>query len=169
MLAPALRGGGSVSLWPFDGSLPSLLVPGNVAVAETPQNATAGFPRTRSGASATRAKDESSGRHFSVGLRAATSCLRIASNEDIQSGLPQGEDAFDAVVGLFGMLQVCLGQRASGEPDDKVIREIEGWILGRAHSDAAALPRSRRFARNRLPLQFYSRVSSRAALPALAP
>ena len=88
VLSHALRGGGSVSLWPFDGSLPSLLVPGNVAVAETPQNATAGFPRTRSGASATRAKDESSGRHFSVGLRAATSCLRIASNEDIQSGSP---------------------------------------------------------------------------------
>ena len=33
VLAPALRGGGSVSLWPFDGSLPSLLVPGNVVVA----------------------------------------------------------------------------------------------------------------------------------------
>ena len=32
---PALRGGGPVSLWPFDGALPSLLVPGNVVVAET--------------------------------------------------------------------------------------------------------------------------------------
>jgi hypothetical protein len=33
--------------------------------------------------------------------------------EDIQSGFPQGDDAFDAVVGLFGMLQVCLGRRAT--------------------------------------------------------
>ena len=53
--------------------------------------------------------------------------------EDIQSGFPQGDDAFDAVVGLFGTLLVSLGQRPPGEPDDKVIRDIEGWILGRAH------------------------------------
>ena len=51
--------------------------------------------------------------------------------EDIQSGFPQRDDAFDAVVGLFGMLQVCLGQRPTGEPQEQVIREIEGWILGR--------------------------------------
>jgi hypothetical protein len=49
----------------------------------------------------------------------------------MQGGFPQGDDAFDAVVGLFGMLQVCLGQREPGGPDDRVILEIEGWILGR--------------------------------------
>ena len=48
------------------------------------------------------------------------------------TGFPDGEDdAFDAVVGLFGMLQLCLEQRATGEPEDKTVREIEGWILGR--------------------------------------
>jgi hypothetical protein len=51
--------------------------------------------------------------------------------EDIQHGFPQGDDAFHAVVALFGMLQVCLGQRPTGEPDDREVREIEGWILGR--------------------------------------
>ena len=40
------------------------------------------------------------------------------------------DDAFDAVVGLFGMLQVCLGRREPGEPNDRGVREIEGWILG---------------------------------------
>jgi len=35
VLAPALRDGGQISLWRFDGSLPSLFVPGNVVVAET--------------------------------------------------------------------------------------------------------------------------------------
>jgi hypothetical protein len=34
------------------------------------------------------------------------------------------------IVGLFGMLQVCLGQRPTGELD-KRDRDIEGWILGR--------------------------------------
>jgi hypothetical protein len=38
--------------------------------------------------------------------------------EDIQGGFPQGDDAFDAGIGLLGMLQVCLGQRAPGEPND---------------------------------------------------
>jgi hypothetical protein len=28
------------------------------------------------------------------------------------------------------MLQISLGLRDSGEPDDETIREIEGWILG---------------------------------------
>jgi len=32
------------------------------------------------------------------------------------------------------MLKVCLGQRATGEPDEPVIHDIEGWILGRNHS-----------------------------------
>ena len=48
---------------------------------------------------------------------------------------PSGEDRFDAVVGLFGMLNVVLGRRASGEPhDDDTIRRIEGWILGQSSS-----------------------------------
>jgi hypothetical protein len=42
-----------------------------------------------------------------------------------------GDDAFDTVVGLFGMLQVCLDQRPRDEPDDREIRDVEGWILGR--------------------------------------
>jgi hypothetical protein len=50
----------------------------------------------------------------------------------IEAGFPNGkDDAFDAVVGLFGMLKVCLGERGSGEPDDRPIRDAEGWILGR--------------------------------------
>ena len=41
-----------------------------------------------------------------------------------------GEDRFDAVVGLLGMLGVVRGRRCSGEPDDPVVRRVEGWILG---------------------------------------
>ena len=59
--------------------------------------------------------------------------LEEALGDEIHDGFSYGDDAFDAVVGLFGMLQVCLGQRGTGEPDEPVIREIEGWILGRKH------------------------------------
>ena len=48
----------------------------------------------------------------------------------IQSGFPEGDDAFDAVVGLFGMLEVVTGKRQSGEPKEERIRQLEGWILG---------------------------------------
>jgi hypothetical protein len=41
-----------------------------------------------------------------------------------------GEDAFDAVIGLFGMLEVVLGFGAPGEPQEEELRSIEGWILG---------------------------------------
>ena len=40
--------------------------------------------------------------------------------EDIQSGFPQRDDAFDAVVGLFGMLKVCRGEREPGERINQV-------------------------------------------------
>jgi hypothetical protein len=139
VLAPALR---NVSLWPFDGPLPSLLVPGSIVVAETyPAECYGWFSKEPLGSK----RDQDDRRMFGASL------LRWADNhdvmlancliEDIQSGFPQGDDAFDAVVGLFGMLQVCLGQRPPGEPDDRTIREIEGWILGRqepgnsAHTD----------------------------------
>jgi hypothetical protein len=112
----------------------------------TRQNATAGSPRSRSPASATGATGESSGHRFSVGLTAATSCLRIASLRTYRAAFREGEDALDAVVGLFGMLQVCLGQRASSEPDDKVIGESKAGFWDGRPSDAAPIPRSRRFA-----------------------
>jgi len=43
---------------------------------------------------------------------------------------PDGEDRFDAVIGLFGMINVILGNRPAGEPEEEAIRKIEGWILG---------------------------------------
>jgi hypothetical protein len=43
-----------------------------------------------------------------------------------------GEDHFDAAVGLMGMLNVVLNRRPPGDPGDKPSRKIEGWILGQA-------------------------------------
>jgi hypothetical protein len=43
-----------------------------------------------------------------------------------------GEDRFDAVVGLFGMLAVLLNLRDAGAPQLPEVQRVEGWILGRA-------------------------------------
>jgi hypothetical protein len=134
LLAPALRSEKPFSLWPFDGALSSLLMPGNVIVAETyPAECYGWFSNEPIG----------SKRNLDDRRRFGPSLIRWADTqgvtvedrlrEDIEGGFPRGkDDAFDAVVGLFGMLHVCLGERATGEPDDREIRDIEGWILGRA-------------------------------------
>lgn len=54
--------------------------------------------------------------------------------QDGFGGAPDGEDRFDAVVGLFGMLNVVLGRQPPGEVSDGPLRAIEGWILGQAVS-----------------------------------
>ena len=41
-----------------------------------------------------------------------------------------GEDQFDSVVGLLGMLAVVQGIRADGAPKDEVVKTTEGWIFG---------------------------------------
>jgi hypothetical protein len=51
---------------------------------------------------------------------------------NITDGFRSGDDAFDAVVGLFGILNVLFGRRAEGIPDDRAVREVEGWMLGQA-------------------------------------
>jgi hypothetical protein len=52
----------------------------------------------------------------------------------VEEGFPEGDDSFDAVVGLFGMLEVALGRREPGEPQDEHIRDVEGWILGQSQN-----------------------------------
>jgi hypothetical protein len=47
-----------------------------------------------------------------------------------------GEDEFDAVVGLLGMIAIVTGAMQSGEPrDDAAVLDVERWILGRAPVD----------------------------------
>jgi len=65
--------------------------------------------------------------------RSAGVALAPSLRKAIASGFgagADGEDRFDAVVGLCGMLETALGRRPPGEPDDEVVRAVEGWILG---------------------------------------
>lgn len=52
---------------------------------------------------------------------------------EIDSGFgsrSNGEDKFDAFVGLCGMIMVELGEREPGAPIASAVRKWEGWILG---------------------------------------
>jgi hypothetical protein len=142
LLIPALRSEAlDVALWPFDGALAELLAPGRVVVAET-------YPAefyTHLGVAFQRPPDGGPSGKRVQGDRAAQAeallaaaralgvSLEPALEQQLRDGFggrADGEDRFDAAVGLLGMLNVVAGRRAAGEPADPELRRIEGWILG---------------------------------------
>jgi hypothetical protein len=130
VLAPALNDGSDTLLWPFDGPLHELFQPGRIVITETyPAECYGWFFGSLKGKRRQEVRKTASvpllKRAQSIGLE-----LELELVAAIQDGFPQGDDAFDAVVGLFGMVEVVTGRRPSGEPAEEPIRQLEGWILG---------------------------------------
>lgn len=134
LLAPALRSPDlDVAVWPFEGKLNDLLQQRRTVIAETYP---AEFYR-HLGLNVRSKRDQ-------VDRQANASTLLRWANENnivptremrstIEDGfgpLSDGDDRFDAAVGLFGMLNIILGHRASGEPEDRATHKVEGWMLG---------------------------------------
>jgi hypothetical protein len=142
IVIPALRGALDVALWPFDGALPELLAPGRVVVAETYP---AEYYARLAVDLAASTEEGPSGKRVQASRAAQAPRLVAAAGElevelapelraQIDDGFgkrPDGEDRFDATVGLLGVLGVVLGRHSAGEPADAEVRAIEGWILGR--------------------------------------
>ncbi len=66
---------------------------------------------------------------------AAAASVRLDARlaQEIEEGFGprrDGEDRFDAPVGLLGMLDVLLGNFPLQEPQDEILRQVEGWIFG---------------------------------------
>jgi hypothetical protein len=133
MLIPAVQVSDAVVLWPFDGPLQMLLQEGRVVIAETYPAECCGWflkkPLRGKGERENRKRVGAELLRWALEGGVEIDCqLKLA----IDDGFPQGDDPFDAVVGLFGMLEVVLGKREPGEPKDEHIRNVEGWILGQA-------------------------------------
>jgi hypothetical protein len=134
LLAPALRDGIDLGIWPFHGDLAELIGRHRFAVAETyPAEV---YRHLRLDLRRGKRKQEVRKSNAWPLLTWADSA-GVDLSSDMSSGIESGfgakasgEDRFDAVVGLFGMLEVVLGRRPAGEPDDPAVRRIEGWILG---------------------------------------
>jgi hypothetical protein len=132
LLAPVLRGDETLSLWPFDGRLDSLLVPGSVVIAETyPAECYRWFSRKPVVKSDISSR-KTAGNDLLSWAKAKGVVLDDDLHADLQAGFIFGDDPFDACVGLFGMLKVVLDGHPTGEPDDSLVKSVEGWILGRA-------------------------------------
>jgi hypothetical protein len=142
VLGPALRERTDVTLWPFAGPLATLLRAGGIVVAESYPAEFYGhlglaFPPGPDGRRGKRVQFSRAANAPALLTWAATLgvALHPALREAISDGFgatADGEDRFDALVGLVGMLNVVLGVRPPGEPDDPRVRRVEGWILGQA-------------------------------------
>ena len=144
VLAPALcTTAFEVAVWPFHGPLIELFQPNRVIIAET-------YPAEcydHLGVSFPRSAGQPTGKRVQTS-RAENASALLKWADDAQVDLTpdlrdcildgfgasnHGEDAFDATVGLFGLLNVVLGHRACGAPADALVRNIEGWILGQVY------------------------------------
>lgn len=134
VIRPGLRAG--AHLWPFDGSLSELAGRGGLVLAETYPAEAYGHVgvRFKAGQSKRRQSDRQS--HAAV-IRAwvASRDIHLGADavDEIDNGFgadPNGEDRFDAMVGLLGMVEVVGGGRS--ECLMPLLPEVawEGWILG---------------------------------------
>jgi hypothetical protein len=137
----------SIHIWPFNGSLEDLLLPGAIVLAETYP---AEFYQHLNITFSTRKRGIVSGKRSHNDRQASAGALiQAAANLDIMlsselrttilagfGSATQGEDAFDAFVGLLGMTMVV--RRMLPEVDNlhQSFTSVEGWIFGQATRSA---------------------------------
>lgn len=142
MLIPLLLSHGlKSSLWPFDGGLAELLQSSDVVVTETyPAEFyhQLGLRMAKGGAKG--AVDDR--REDAPRLLALCDELGVVLTQDARAEVNTGfadDNAFDAFVGLLGMIRVIDGMQDPGPPPgiDAEARRVEGWILGQGHGTSS--------------------------------
>ena len=143
VLAPAIRQQPPTALiWPFDGLLARLLAPGITVIAETYP---AEFYRHLSLNLGPIGGQRKYGKRSQASRKANAEALcRWSAKFDIQftdelaaqirdgfGPRASGEDPFDALIGVCGLINLILNDKwLVYEPAEPIIREMEGWILG---------------------------------------
>lgn len=125
-----------LSLWPFDGALHDLMIPGATVVVETYPGdvyGQLGIPRRPVWSKRQQEGRRSVASHLMRWLEDrphvdGRELLSLIS--DGFGNSKDGEDRFDAAVGLLGMIDVVDGRRGEGVPDADDVKRWEGWILG---------------------------------------
>jgi hypothetical protein len=125
------------TIWPFDGQLQDLLATSDAVLVETyPADAylQLGLSIGRPGASKTRQEDR---RADAKQLLDWCTEHAVLPDEQLTAQIldgfgpsPSGEDPFDAVVGLFRMIDTLHRGAEPELPDDAAIRSVEGWMFG---------------------------------------
>jgi hypothetical protein len=139
-LAPGLAAGAPYAIWPFAGGLHGLLAPGRVVLAEVyPAEALRHCGLVLRGSKRVQADRA----RLADALLDAMDARRVAPVPALHAMAVDGfgadaagEDRFDSVIGLCGLVGVLDGLRPDFIPEDPAIRAWEGWVLGQT-----ALPR----------------------------
>jgi hypothetical protein len=140
LLVPALRNGLDLAMWPFHGDLDRLLHSHRYVIAETyPAEVYRHLSLPLIGPGGGSKRRQESRRNCTDVLLAFAGHAGIDLDGRMDAAIrdgfgpkEDGEDPFDATVGLFGMLNVVLGLRRCVVPDDRAATRIEGWILGQS-------------------------------------
>ncbi|MFZ4409158.1 MAG: hypothetical protein ACOYOH_17590 [Paracraurococcus sp.] len=140
-IVPGLAAGAPIRLWPFEGGLHALLAPGVAVLAEVYPAEALRHCGLKLGGSK---RAEAPRRALAPALRAAMAARRLVPDAALAAAVDAGfgadaagEDRFDSVIGLLGLIGVLDGARPDFVPDDPWIRRWEGWVLGQT-----ALPRA---------------------------
>jgi hypothetical protein len=141
LLSPALADPClDLQIWPFSGTLADLCQPGRLVVVETYPaefyhhlGLSFSFPTRRS------KRRQADRLAFSSQLITWASENNLELPESIITLIQQGfgnrsigEDQFDALVGLYGMINIVLGHHTAWEPQISRLRNVEGWIFGQS-------------------------------------
>jgi hypothetical protein len=133
IVGPARRLG--AKLWPFEGSLEALAKTGGLVLAETYPAEAYGHVGLKFSTSESKRRQNDRAK-VAADVVSRTLSNNIALSPELSSLIGEGfgpradgEDAFDAVMGLFGMIAVVEGRRLEG-PSRR--SKWEGWILGQS-------------------------------------
>jgi hypothetical protein len=135
-LVPALATAEPPALWPFEGDFRALLATRWVAIAETYPAEVMRHLGLRLAGSKRRQADRAG---LAVALGAAMARLGVRPDAALAAAMAggfgtdaAGEDRFDCVIGVLGVINVLAGNRPDGVPDDPWLRRWEGWVLGQS-------------------------------------
>jgi hypothetical protein len=134
VLRPCVPAG--AHLWPFDGTLLELAKRGGVTFAETYPAEAYGHVGVRftQGQSKRRQSDRRSHSQTIIDWAASREVsIEADALDEIGDGFgtdAAGEDRFDAMLGLMGMIEVVIGGRSEGPIPTSPEMIWEGWIMG---------------------------------------
>lgn len=138
VLAPGLQDPElDLSIWPFSGKLADLVGRGRIIAVES-YPAEAFKQLDLLGAQQRFSKRQQGDRKFisqNLFQHASISGIRLESEleQEIRNGFgnqASGEDRFDALIGLLGMLKILDKEIDFTEPKMESVRRTEGWIFG---------------------------------------
>jgi hypothetical protein len=135
-LAPGLAAGAPYAIWPFEGRMHALLARGRAVLAEVyPAEALRHCGLVLRGSKRVRADRAA----LADALLGAMAGRRVVPAPALRAMAVQGfgadaagEDRFDSVIGLLGLIGVLDGARPDFVPADDAVRRWEGWVLGQS-------------------------------------